>query len=128
MESQVIGSAPDHVPVRRFSWPVRSGAVPVLDDNFYHRPETGLSLASGPLPGETVVLTDVEPAAGGGQRGAGGLGKTQIAAWHAHELVRSRAVDLLVWIDASSRDAVVTGYAQALADLGESDATESCAS
>jgi tetratricopeptide (TPR) repeat protein len=56
------------------------------------------------------------------------LGKTQIAAWHAHQLVRSRAVDLLVWIDASSRDAVVTGYAQALADLGESDATQSPAS
>jgi tetratricopeptide (TPR) repeat protein len=128
MESQVIGSAPDHVPADPLSWPVRSGSAPALDDNFYPRPETGLSLASGALPGETVVLTNAEPAAAGGQYGAGGLGKTQIAAWHAHELVRSRAVDLLVWIAASSRDAVVTGYAQALADLGESDATETPAS
>jgi tetratricopeptide (TPR) repeat protein len=42
--------------------------------------------------------------------------------------MRRQAVDLLLWIDASSRDSVVAGYAQALADLGESDATESPAS
>src|SRR5262249_30597222 len=41
----------------------------------------------------------------------------QLAAAAALELMRSRSVDLLVWVNASSRDAVLTGYAQALADL-----------
>jgi hypothetical protein len=34
-------------------------------------------------------------------------------------------VDLLVWIRASSRDAVMTGYAQALADLNATRVTGS---
>ena len=53
--------------------------------------------------------------------GLGGTGKTQLAVAIARRLWEPREVDLLVWVTASSRDAVVTGYAQALADLGAPD-------
>jgi hypothetical protein len=48
--------------------------------------------------------------------GLGGVGKSQLAAAYAAE--RADEVDLLAWVDARSRDAVVTGYAQAAARLG----------
>ena len=50
--------------------------------------------------------------------GLGGTGKTQLALAVAHALWDRRAVDLVVWITPASRDAVVTGYAQAVQDLG----------
>jgi tetratricopeptide (TPR) repeat protein len=125
LDSRVIGSSAEYVPAQRTIWPVLLGPAPELADNFYPRPETGFNPASGPLPGEIVMLADADPAAAGDQDVTGGLGKTQIAAWLAHELVASRGVDLLIWINASSRDSVVTGYTQALADLGVGDGAES---
>ena len=52
---------------------------------------------------------------------SGGTGKTQLAAALAHQLWDSRAVDLLVWVKASTRNAILTGYALTLADLGAAD-------
>ena len=52
---------------------------------------------------------------------SGGSGKTQLAAALAHELWDNRTVDLLVWVKASSRNAILTGYALALAELGAAD-------
>ena len=52
---------------------------------------------------------------------SGGTGKTQLAAALAHQLWDSRAVDLLVWVKASTRNAIMTGYALTLADLGAAD-------
>ncbi|WP_432956110.1 tetratricopeptide repeat protein [Micromonospora haikouensis] len=49
--------------------------------------------------------------------GLGGVGKTQLAAGLAHRLSGSGGLDLLVWVSATSRSAVVTGYAQAFADI-----------
>ncbi|WP_431884424.1 tetratricopeptide repeat protein [Micromonospora wenchangensis] len=48
--------------------------------------------------------------------GLGGVGKTQLAAGLAHRLFGSGSLDLLVWVSATSRSAVVTSYAQAFAD------------
>ena len=52
---------------------------------------------------------------------SGGSGKTQLAAALAHQLWDSRAVDLLVWVKASTRNAILTGYALTLAELGAAD-------
>ena len=52
---------------------------------------------------------------------SGGTGKTQLAAALAHQLWDSRAVDLLVWVKASTRNAILTGYALTLAELGAAD-------
>ena len=121
MDSQVIGSGTAQVRAEQVSWPVQLGAMPALADNFYARPETGLGLSSAPLRGETVVLADADPATFGRQDRAGGVGKTQLAAWLAQGMLRGRVVDLLIWINASTRDNVIAGYTQALADLGLAD-------
>src|SRR5215831_19393579 len=102
------------------TWPVLSGLMPPLADSHTPRTESGLALADSLRPGETVVLVTADDAARA--LGAmGGTGKTQLAAAVARMLWDQRAVDLLVWVTASSRDGVLTGYAQALRDVGAPD-------
>jgi tetratricopeptide (TPR) repeat protein len=103
------------------SAPVLSGSMPPLAVDFQSRQETGFRLADGLRPGETILLV---PAAaedpGGGLAAAGassGTGKTQLAVGFAHAMWSSRAVDLLVWVAAGNRTAIVAGYARAAADL-----------
>jgi tetratricopeptide (TPR) repeat protein len=99
------------------AWPVFSGLMPPLADSYVPRTESGLTLADGLHPGETVVLVTADEAARA--LGAmGGTGKTQLAAAIAHTLWDRQAVELIVWVTASSRDAVLTSYAQALGDVG----------
>ncbi|MGW2425567.1 tetratricopeptide repeat protein [Streptomyces sp. NPDC001709] len=45
--------------------------------------------------------------------GTGGVGKTQLAAEYARTALKRGEVDVLVWISASSRQAIIAGYAQA---------------
>ncbi|MFE9679752.1 tetratricopeptide repeat protein [Streptomyces sp. NPDC006259] len=62
--------------------------------------------------------------AGGGTQvlsGTGGVGKTQLAAHHARATWQARAVDLLVWVTASSRDAVLSAYAEAAVTVTDPD-------
>jgi tetratricopeptide (TPR) repeat protein len=101
--------------------PVLSGSVPPLAVEFTSRQETGFRLADALRPGETILLV---PAAGAdlgdGMSAAGassGTGKTQLAVGFAHAMWSSRAVDLLVWVAAGNRTAIIAGYAQAAADL-----------
>ncbi len=94
------------------SWPHRIGVVPALAQGYQHRAEAqGLHLAlDNEGPGRTVVLTQV-------LAGMGGIGKTQLAAGYAHQQWQTKTVDLLMWITASSRDSILSGYAEAGADL-----------
>src|SRR2546421_1980199 len=94
-----------------------SGAIPPLAESFHQRPETGLDLRAGLYPGDTVVLTHGEgtPIAPAAQ---GGTGKTQLAVAFAHALWAARAVEALIWVSAASRDAIVTGFAQAAGAVG----------
>ena len=122
MSSQVIGQKTVALPVRQAVWPVRLGVVPPLAGSFSPRPETGLGLAGSLVPGETTILC---PAADGGTPDplapTGGTGKTQLAAALAHSLWQAGAVEVLVWLTASRRDAVIAGYAQALHDIGAAE-------
>ena len=98
-----------------------SGIIPPLADPFHQRPETGLDLRAGLYPGDTVVLTH------GGETAAapavqGGTGKTQLAVAFTHALWTARAVDALVWVTATSREAIITGFAQAARTVGATDA------
>jgi tetratricopeptide (TPR) repeat protein len=100
--------------------PLVSGIIPPLADSYFQRMETGIDLKAGLFPGETVVLTHGEetesaPAA------QGGTGKTQLAVEFTHALRNTRAVDVLVWISASSRDAVSAGFARAASAVGAGD-------
>jgi len=90
--------------------PVLTGAVPPLAPFYLARQETGSVLAGGLRPGETTLLRPALP-------GAGGTGTTQLAVGFAHALWSARAVDLLAWVPAGRRSAVIAGYAQAAADL-----------
>ena len=89
-----------------------SGTVPPLADAYYPREQTGPDLAGSMRPGETVVLihgeeTELAPAA------QGGTGKTQLAVEFTHAMWNTRAVEILVWVSAASRESIVTGFAQA---------------
>ena len=97
-----------------------SGIIPPLADPYFQRPETGPGLASDLFPGQAAVLThgaetEAAPAA------QGGTGKTQLAAEFARALWSARAVDVLVWVTASTREAVIASYAQAAGVVGASD-------
>ena len=97
-------------------WPVVSGTVPPLAEGYIQRSKTGQGPWDGLRPGLTVVL-----GADGDLRSSamcrGGTGKTQLAAAFARELWASKELDLLVWLDAGSRDSILTGYARALAAI-----------
>jgi tetratricopeptide (TPR) repeat protein len=106
-------------------WPVRSGAVPVLADGFSARPETAPDLTAALPAGAAVALVpdrvaapDAFPGPVAGPDALDWLrssGKTQLAAGFAESLWQSGAVDLLVWIEATSRASVLSGYAAATA-------------
>jgi tetratricopeptide (TPR) repeat protein len=94
-----------------------SGQIPPLPEASVARPQTGLSPASV-SPGMTVVLVPAEGPAGSGPGGLGGTGKTHLAVMLAQALHRDHGVKLVFWVTATSRDAVVSSYAQALRDVG----------
>src|SRR5215469_5874585 len=101
------------------SWPVRSGHMPPLADRYTIRPETGPDLAVALDRSTVVVLTprarrvDALP----GSDLLRCTGKTQIAVQYAESQWQARAIDLLVWIDASTRESILTGYADVAAEL-----------
>jgi tetratricopeptide (TPR) repeat protein len=106
---------------QRAAAPVLSGILPPLADFYFVRAETGFGLADGLRPGETVVLaaSAAAPAsAASAARQAGGTGKTQLALGFAHAVWNARAVDILVWVPAASRDAILAGLALAAGELG----------
>lgn len=119
MDSRVTGLAAGVAYEPRPDWPLQSGAVPALAYNYCLRPETGIGPDGSPLPGELLVLSGAggPPTAPGGTSMFSGSGKTQLAVATARDLLLARGVDLLIWANAASRDAVMTSYAQALADL-----------
>jgi tetratricopeptide (TPR) repeat protein len=96
-----------------------TGDVPPIADPYFPRQETGHGLAAGLRPGDVVVLTD-DASFGTG----GGTGKTQLAVEFAHAMWNAAAADVLIWVTASSREAVVTGYAQAAVAVGAADAED----
>jgi tetratricopeptide (TPR) repeat protein len=100
-----------------------SGIVPPLADTYYTRTETGPDLASSLHPGETVVLVHGEET-GAAPAAQGGTGKTQLAVEFAHALWNGRLVEVLVWVTASNRESVITGFAQAANTVDASNPDE----
>ncbi|MGA5210638.1 hypothetical protein ACPCSB_13075 [Streptomyces pseudogriseolus] len=98
--------APPRPPV---TWPHQVGVLPRQAEFFQDR-ATAKLLEQTADSGGTVVLGQV-------LAGLGGVGKTQLAAHHARTLLQAGQLDLLVWINAATRDAVVTGYAQAAVEI-----------
>src|SRR5499427_4579603 len=122
-QTAMNGRYPDGVPVRpgEVTWPLLSGLIPQLADSYVPRQETGLGLAATLAPGDTAVLIPADEA-NRTLGGLGGTGKTQLALAVAHTLWDRHALDLVLWLTPSSRDAVITGYAQAMQDVGRPSA------
>lgn len=83
--------------------------IPPRARSFQYRTESGQVREAAACVG-TVVPRQVLV-------GAGGVGKTQLAADYARAALQSGSVDLLVWVSATTRSAAVSGYAQAAVEV-----------
>jgi tetratricopeptide (TPR) repeat protein len=138
VSSAVPPAGPAGAAPGRPSWPIRSGTVPALADGFSARPETAPGLAAALPAGAAVALVPDRAAAAAAFPGPlaapdaqdwlRSSGKTQLAAAFAESLWQSGAVDLLVWIEATSRASVLSGYAAATAAATGRDQASSCES
>jgi hypothetical protein len=93
-------------PVR---WPHRVGAVPPVAVGRLRRPADD-ALDAAVAVGSAAVVCQV-------LSGMGGVGKTQLAAGLTDAWWQQQRVELLVWVTATSRTAVLARYAQAAADV-----------
>jgi tetratricopeptide (TPR) repeat protein len=91
------------------------GVIPQRASAFQARTETD-AIETALSAGDAVVLA---PTAALVLTGLGGVGKTQLAADYARSAVRRGDLDLLLWITAASRDAIVSAYAEAAAFVTE---------
>jgi tetratricopeptide (TPR) repeat protein len=91
----------------------RVGNVPPLAEGFSDRPDTARGILDALVPGSTIALVPGSEFAEGRQNWLGASGKTQIAVMLAETLWRSGAVEMVVWISATSRSAVLSGYVEA---------------
>jgi tetratricopeptide (TPR) repeat protein len=95
--------------------PVRSGGMPPLAPAFITRPETAPGLGGTLAPGRVAVLAPARPSAEPWRDWLSVCGKTQLAVHFAESLWRAGEVEVLVWVTATSRAAVMSGYAEAAA-------------
>ncbi|MDI5968925.1 tetratricopeptide repeat protein [Streptomyces sp. SL13] len=100
------------LPQEPAAWPHQVGVVPPPARSYLHRAETVRLRAMA--DGGTMVLTQL-------LTGMGGVGKTQLAADYAltawNDESAGGGLDVLVWVTASTRSAIVAGYAQAGVEL-----------
>jgi hypothetical protein len=106
-------SAQENVRAAAATLRYRVGVVPDLAGAFQHRLVIG---------DNWVQLAPTDLSAGGSPRrqilsGPAGVGKTQLAAQLARQLRDAGAVHGVFWITASSRSAIVAGYAAAAAEV-----------
>lgn len=97
--------------------PVWTGSAPPLADGFVARPQVSHHLQTALVPGAPVTLVP-ERSAAGPRNWRDSSGKTQLAGWYARELWQAGAVDLVIWVPATGRAQVLSGYVEAAAALG----------
>ena len=123
MDSHVLTPAPGTG--REEDGPAQPGwaaSAPSLAAGYVPRQETGRALDAALLPGSTTVL--VPDRSGPGGPGPGGRnwrdasGKTQLALAAARSLWQDSAVEHVIWLTATSRASVLSGYAEAAARAG----------
>jgi tetratricopeptide (TPR) repeat protein len=102
--------------------PVWAGSAPPLAEGFVHRPDMAAAIGTALVPGAAVVLASTAGAKTAGAQSAGAdwrdpRGKTQLAVAAALSLWRAGEIELLVWVNASGRAAVLSAYAEAATAL-----------
>jgi len=108
----------------------RIGVIPPLAPGSGARTDMARSITGMLGVGSCVVLSPASSFAEGRRNWLGATGKTQLAAWAADSLWRSGAIDVLVWVSASDRAAVLSAYVQAcvaVTGLEAADQSESVA-
>ncbi len=93
----------------------RVGEVPPLVEGYTDRPDTARGIVDALVPGVSLALVPGSAFAEGPSNWLGACGKTQIAVIIAESLWRSGGIDALIWISASNRASVLSGYMQASA-------------
>src|SRR5271157_5566087 len=91
----------------------RVGEVPPLAEGYTDRPDTARGVVDALVPGATLALVPGSAFAEGPSNWLGACGKTQIAVIIAESLWRSGAIDALIWISATNRASVLSGFVQA---------------
>jgi nucleoside phosphorylase len=101
--------------------PILIGSIPPRAGFFQTRP-VAQDLVRAMQTSPTAVISQV-------LTGLGGVGKTQLAADYARGAWQSGDIDLVVWITATSRENIISGYADAAdaVDGGHRDAAERAA-
>nr|WP_248297386.1 hypothetical protein [Streptomyces sp. S1D4-11] len=98
-------------------WPYQFGVIPPRAECFQDRAEAA-RLRQALAGGGTAVVGPNQPVLTGGVlAGLGGVGKTQLAADYARTAWAAGEVNVLVWITAGTRSAVVAAYAQAAVEV-----------
>jgi hypothetical protein len=141
VENNYYSAAPPGPTPAQLTWPLVLGSRPPLRaDGYLDRPQLREAVAF--TPGRTVIVSGTrsgeagEPGTGSASTvdpvlvsgvtrvvcGDGGIGKTQLAA-AAYTGARAAGADLVMWVSATSRDAIVSAYAQALPAVAPGRAT-----
>jgi tetratricopeptide (TPR) repeat protein len=94
---------------------VIGGIVPAPADCFTPRPQTGPGPLAALPPGQWLVLAGPPRSPKPAFDWPGGTGRTQLAAHLARTWYQEQPDGLLIWLTASSRDTVLSGYVQAAA-------------
>jgi len=92
----------------------------MLADRFSTRPESAPDLGAALGHGGAAALVSGVATEAAATTWPRVCGKTQLAAYYAESQWHARAVDLLVWVDASSRAAILGAYVEAAAAISES--------
>lgn len=109
METHGPSGMPDSEPGTGTGW---ATAPPSLASGFVHRPETGRALETALVPGSVTALVSDQIDAGP-RNWRETCGKTQLAVAAAHSLLASGTVERVIWLTATSRASVLSGYAEA---------------
>jgi tetratricopeptide (TPR) repeat protein len=91
----------------------RVGEVPPLAEGYTDRSDTARGIVDALVPAAALALVPGSAFAEGPSNWLGACGKTQIAVIIAESLWRSGAIDALIWISATNRASVLSGYVQA---------------
>src|SRR6266480_2800138 len=103
------------MPAEQAAQRFRVGEVPPLAEGYTDRPDTARGIVETLVPGTTLALVPGSAFAEGPSNWLGACGKTQIAVIIAESLWRSGTIDALIWISATNRASVLSGYVQASA-------------
>jgi tetratricopeptide (TPR) repeat protein len=101
------------MPAEQAAQRFRAGEVPPLAEGYTDRPDTARGIVDALVPGVTLALVPGSAFAEGPSNWLGACGKTQIAVIIAESLWRSPRIDALIWISATNRASVLSGYVQA---------------